>query len=76
MKTIESIENLIGDVTLYTAFVSLSVALIVILLAIFGLLSNEVATPVLGYIFIGGLVGGILMTGSVVIVDVAKDILA
>ena len=76
MKTIESIENLIGDVTLYTAFVSLSVALIVILLAIFGLLSNEVATPVLGYIFVGGLVGGILMTGSVVIVDVAKDILA
>ena len=76
MKTIESIENLIGDVTLYTALVSLSVALIVILLAIFGLLSNEVATPVLGYIFIGGLVGGILMTGSVVIVDVAKDILA
>ena len=76
MKTIESIENLMGDVTLYTALVSLSVALIVILLAIFGLLSNEVATPVLGYIFIGGLVGGILMTGSVVIVDVAKDILA
>lgn len=76
MKTIESIENLMGDVTLYTAFVSLSVALIVILLAIFGLLSNEVATPVLGYIFTGGLVGGILMTGSVVIVDVAKDILA
>lgn len=76
MKTIESIENLIGDVTLYTALVSLSVALIVILLAIFGLLSNEVATPVLGYIFIGGLVGGILMIGSVVIVDVAKDILA
>lgn len=76
MKTIESIENLMGDVTLYTALVSLSVALIVILLAIFGLLSNEVATPVLGYIFIGGLVGGILMTGSVVVVDVAKDILA
>lgn len=76
MKTIESIENLMGDVTLYTALVSLSVALIVILLAIFGLLSNEVATPILGYIFIGGLVGGILMTGSVVIVDVAKDILA
>lgn len=76
MKTIESIENLMGNVTLYTALVSLSVALIVILLAIFGLLSNEVATPVLGYIFIGGLVGGILMTGSVVVVDVAKDILA
>lgn len=76
MKTIESIENLIGDVTLYTALVSLTVALIVILLSIFGLLSNEVATPILGYIFIGGLVGGILMTGSVVIVDVAKDILA
>ncbi len=76
MKTIESIENLIGDVTLYTALVSLSVALIVILLAIFGLLSNEVATPILGYIFVGGLVGGILMTGSVVVVDVAKDILA
>lgn len=76
MKTIESIENLIGDVTLYTALVSLSVALIVILLAIFGLLSNEVATPILGYIFVSGLVGGILMTGSVVIVDVAKDILA
>ena len=76
MKTIESIENLIGDVTLYTALVSLSVALIVILLAIFGLLSNEVATPILGYIFVGGLVGGILVTGSVVIVDVAKDILA
>lgn len=33
MKTIESIENLMGDVTLYTALVSLSVALIVILLA-------------------------------------------
>lgn len=76
MKTIESIENLMGDVTLYTALVSLSVALIVILLAIFGLLSNEVATPILGYIFIGGLVGGLLMTGAVVIVDVAKDILA
>lgn len=76
MKTIESIENLIGDVTLYTALVSLSVTLIVILLAIFGLLSNEVATPILGYIFIGGLVGGILITGSVVVVDVAKDILA
>lgn len=76
MKTIESIENLIGDVTLYTALVSLSVALIVILLAIFGLLSNEVATSILGYIFVGGLVGGILMTGSVVVVDVAKDILA
>lgn len=76
MKTIESIENLMGDVTLYTALVSLSVALIVILLAIFGLLSNEVATPILGYIFIGGLVGGILITVSVVVVDVAKDILA
>ena len=76
MKTIESIENLMGDVTLYTALVSLSVALIVILLAIFGLLSNEVATPILGYIFAGGLVGGILITVSVVVVDVAKDILA
>lgn len=76
MKTIESIENLMGDVTLYTALVSLSVALIVILLAIFGLLSNEVATPILGYIFVGGLVGGILITVSVTVVDVAKDILA
>lgn len=76
MKTIESIENLIGDVTLYTALVSLSVALIVILLAIFGLLSNEVATPILGYIFVGGLVGGILITVSVAVFDVAKDILA
>ncbi len=76
MKTIESIENLIGDVILYTAFIGLTVALIVILLSIFGLLSNEVATPILGYIFVGGLVGGILMTGSVVVVDVAKDILA
>lgn len=75
MKTIESIENLIGDVILYTAFIGLTVALIVILLSIFGLLSNEVAAPILGYIFLCGLVGGILMTISVAVVDVAKDIL-